>query len=809
MGDKLRTPTRSILLRVLGGVMAAGMLALALSTTAILHIVGADKEAGLADGAVLRARRAADSVDEDVELARAELRSVGLAATDHRFMALPDLVSSSVVAFRCLRGGHTLVQASTTSEGQRLLERSTAPAPGHVRLVGGHYVLVAERVDDATVHGLVDVSPALSVPSGWHAELTDASHASAAVRTGAVVAQRQPDSSGGRVRAEAMSDAGLLVVLHAPLAPARRAAVHISTQVVLWSLGALLPLAFVAWLLGRALTSPVRRLAKAVRDAGNGPITLPPLSHDEIGALGHAIGNMSDRLHADQRALERAVAFARQVARLRHRAEVLRALEDALREAFPTIRWYAVGIEAVREGQLPQEVDGETEHVLAAISNGRSELPAERSSGDGERWAGSQPIPNGRDLLILPLRTSRQAYGVLIGAPAVRDDLAIRHAELLARVSLAALQSIELLQAAVANEKLAALGRLAATVAHEMNNPLAFVLVNARVLEEELDGELADAARDVREGADRLSRIVHDLSSLSKGGHQIEPADHDLGEIVRSTVKIARVRHPRVAVELHEQTGGHVPCDRGRIEQVLLNLVANASDAADQGDQPRVVIRSRVEEDRVVIDVEDNGSGVAPQVRERLFEPFFTTKGGAGTGLGLYLSRSLAKAHGGSLDLVATGPEGSVFRLTLPGAGPEPREAASSTRPQDGGVIRTRVLVVDDEAAIVRSLQRWIGRRAEVVGTTSAMEALELAAKDHFDLVLCDVDMPEMSGLDLAATLGRDRPAMAERIVLMSGADGEPPCGYSVMRKPLEATDLQDLLDLAERRSIHDEMLVC
>lgn len=809
MGELLRTPGRSILVRVLIVVVGAGLMALGLSTAAVVHIVGADKEAGLVDGAVRRALHVANGLDDRVDLARAELQAVAVAARHGDLRQVPDLVTGSMAAFRCMRDDEAILEAASDVEARRLLATTEPPPPGELRLVGSH-LLQTERTGDITAVGLIDLSSVLASPEGWQASLARDADDGSDTRPGAVVAKRHASADGERIHAEALSHNGLLATVRAPLAPARSAAMRITREVVMWSLAAILPLLLFALLLGRAVTSPVRRLAQAVRSAGEAPVELPPLPRDEIGDLGHAIGGMSVRLHTERRALREAVGFSRRIGRLHHRSEILAALEDTLGQAFPAMRWRAVSMEAIQEGRLEGDIACCRDALRALLSaeDGKHRSGIEEDSG---AWAMATSMPCNPGAVMVPLRSGADVYGALVSVRGQQDELEIRHVELLSRVAVAGLSNIELLQSAMANEKLAALGRLSASVAHEMNNPLAFVLTNAELLAEDLDGPLQEAARDVREGAERLARIVQDLSSLSRGGFDVHPTEHGLGEMVRSAVKLARAQYPNVTIELHECTGGRVWCDAGRVEQILLNLIGNACDVVEGREGPRVVVRSRVDHGHAVLEVTDNGGGIPDPVREHLFEPFFTTKGRKGTGLGLFLSRSLAQAHGGMLELAESGADGTTFRLRLPEATSDPLlvPAAPSglPAPAQGGLLR--ILVVDDEAAIVRSMQRWLGRRAEVTGTSDPREGLRLAQEQEFDLVLCDIHMPGLSGPELAEALHQGRPHLAPRLVLMSGSREATHAGYEVLHKPISPSELDDVLRVVHRATGGEPAAAC
>lgn len=298
-------------------------------------------------------------------------------------------------------------------------------------------------------------------------------------------------------------------------------------------------------------------------------------------------------------------------------------------------------------------------------------------------------------------------------------------------------------------------------------------------------------------------RIVRDLSAISVGGSAVSSEVVDLTRLCRDMVRMARARRPNGTIDVVSGGDVRVECDRGRIEQVVLNLVNNALDAV--GDDGHVEVHVAKLGERVVLEVSDDGPGIPQDVKDKLFEAFYTTKGQGGTGLGLYLSRSFVEAHGGELSIPKTGPEGTTFRVRLPAA-LEPKERESTPpalasvqgapRPRTG---RPRVLVVDDEPAVVRAMKRWLKRRADVTGTTDPHEALRLLERERFELVLCDMNMPGMSGRELAEALRERDPALADRVVIVTGSSGTPPPELRVVRKPLDAEVLDQLLGEAPR----------
>ena len=385
-------------------------------------------------------------------------------------------------------------------------------------------------------------------------------------------------------------------------------------------------------------------------------------------------------------------------------------------------------------------------------------------------------------------------------------------------------------------DRMIAVGSLAAAVGHEINNPLCYAIANLDFVAERLPAvvdalrthhdamalvsgrvpapvssagplaELVGALGEAQEGAARVRNIVRDLKTVSRADED-RRAPLDLRRLVESSINMAwnEIRHRARLVK----DFGDVPpveANEARLGQVFINLLVNAAQAIPEGaaDENTIHVRTFSDGDRAVIEVEDTGAGIAEEHLERLFEPFFTTKPmGQGTGLGLAICRQTVEAHGGQIVMVSEVGRGTTFRVSLPAAAAPtrllvpstPSIAAPSSR-------RGRILVVDDEPLVGRALQRGLRSEHEVVTETRARQAKErIVSGDSFDIILCDLMMPEMTGMDLHAALRAAAPAQADRMIFLTGGAFTPRARQFLddvpnqcIEKPFDLEDLRALL---------------
>ncbi|MFT5586825.1 MAG: signal transduction histidine kinase/DNA-binding response OmpR family regulator [Cognaticolwellia sp.] len=361
-------------------------------------------------------------------------------------------------------------------------------------------------------------------------------------------------------------------------------------------------------------------------------------------------------------------------------------------------------------------------------------------------------------------------------------------------------------------ERLASIGTLAAGVAHEINNPLCFLLLSLETLRDGLEtgdpeelSDMDERLEDALVGARRVKEIVGQLRTLAHPGAATAQAVA-LDTVVRLAARLAGGVIPvgsKIEVDVSEDLPlvvGNV----GPLSQVVLNLLTNAAHAMGDAKGTIRVEAAHRDTDKVVLRVHDEGPGIHQKDMERIFDPFFTTKpAGKGTGLGLSLSRRLLQPYQATLKALPT-DRGACFELVMrvtngPQLGSVPTKTVAPTSPVGGAA---RLMVVDDEPRLVRSIVRALRNDFDVIGFEDAEEALRaIAYGDRPDVILSDVLMPGLDGLALLSRLRQDHPELANRVVFMSGdvardarrtdLDGLP---NLILDKPLDLRALRSTL---------------
>ena len=364
-------------------------------------------------------------------------------------------------------------------------------------------------------------------------------------------------------------------------------------------------------------------------------------------------------------------------------------------------------------------------------------------------------------------------------------------------------------------ERLAALGRLSAAMAHEINNPLAFVSLSAEALARRMPGlalapsvreEVAALLDNISRGTARVATIVRDLKAFSRDG-DADPGPANLDEVLSASIRL--VQHeisPRATLDRDTPDLPLVAGAAGRLEQVFVNLLMNAAQALPEGRTGRVIIRASSDASSTTVSIGDDGVGIARAHLDRVFDPFFTTKPiGVGTGLGLSICHGIVTAIGGTIRVESEEGRGTTVHVRLPHAALD-RAASATTAVPIGrpASARMHVLIVEDQAALARTLGHALRDHYDVtlaVSVSDAATALEKGASAA-DVILCDMLLPDGTGADVYERATRDTPALAERFIFMTGGAFLPSLAEFLERvpnaridKPFGLPALEELLD--------------
>ncbi len=309
------------------------------------------------------------------------------------------------------------------------------------------------------------------------------------------------------------------------------------------------------------------------------------------------------------------------------------------------------------------------------------------------------------------------------------------------------------------------------------------------------------ALTEALEGAQRIADIVSGLRSFSRVDADRPPAPCDVRAVLEAVLDLANneTRHRAQVVRRFEPTPP-VMAQEARLAQVFLNLVLNAAEALPDGhaEANSLSVRTRAEGRTVVVEFQDTGRGIAPEQLGEVFDPFFTLRGkpGGGSGLGLFIAQGIVRELGGTLTVESQLGAGSTFTVRLPAWQGASASARSEALAPAGDPLE--LLVVDDEPLILKALQRSLAPLHRVTAVPGGAEALAALRDRRFDLVLCDLMMPRLSGVELWERLEPDQRA---RVVFMTGGtftdaaqaflDREKP---PVLLKPFTVEAFQALL---------------
>lgn len=357
------------------------------------------------------------------------------------------------------------------------------------------------------------------------------------------------------------------------------------------------------------------------------------------------------------------------------------------------------------------------------------------------------------------------------------------------------------------SRRLTALGSFAAGLGHEVNNPLAYVSLNLQLLRRRLEERGDDKAlgylADCEHGVEQITQTVETLRAFSRAKSTNRIAVH-IGRALDSTLRLLA---PQIALRARLESSGEtdawVQASPSELGQVFANILQNAMDALPEGRaaEHHIRISTHREGGHVIIAFSDSGPGFTDEILPHVFEPFFTTRvSGGGSGIGLALCYRIVDSLGGTISAGNQPGGGALIRVSVPVVEPPLRATDWSEPPRSNR--RRRVLVIDDVALLRRALRALLEAH-EVHEAAGGSEAIALLERDpDWDVVICDLLMPEGTGQDVYDYLKKTNPALAERMVFTSGGpDNESSAGFlanipnRVLYKPIDATALLDVVE--------------
>ncbi|MEE9218712.1 MAG: ATP-binding protein [Acidobacteriota bacterium] len=401
-----------------------------------------------------------------------------------------------------------------------------------------------------------------------------------------------------------------------------------------------------------------------------------------------------------------------------------------------------------------------------------------------------------------------------------RDELEAYSTELERKVRERTRKLEEAQNQLLQSEKLSAIGKLVAGVAHELNNPLTGVLGYAQLLlRRKTEKETARSLERIAIEAIRCKKIVQNLLAFARK-QKAERLPINVNNAIERTLALRAypMKLDNIEIVTDLQTGlPRVLGDFNQLQQVFLNMIINAHQAMIETKRPgRLVVRTQEYEGHVQIEIKDNGSGIPAAVKEHIFDPFFTTKEvGSGTGLGLSICYGIVQEHGGRILVDSEEGKGSRFIVEVPvlveegnDAGPsqerapEPAARRVGTEREDDDRQVLQVLIVDDEISVLEILHQALEQEGFLIEhACNGDEALEKIIKRKPDLIISDLRMPGMSGVELYSRVKAMDPILASRMVFVTGdtvssetQEFLEQSGNACIEKPFDLDEVNSLL---------------
>lgn len=326
------------------------------------------------------------------------------------------------------------------------------------------------------------------------------------------------------------------------------------------------------------------------------------------------------------------------------------------------------------------------------------------------------------------------------------------------------------------NRRLVAIGQVAAGMTHEINNPLTGVIAFSQMLmQKDIPENMKEAVEVIYDGASRVVGIVERLRNFARRDRP-DKESADLNAIIGNTLAMRSYETRSNGIEVTTNLAEDLPetvANVGQLQQVLLNIIINAEQAmAANSKQKQLTITTEQIADNIRVSISDNGPGIPAEIIDKLFDPFFTTKdNSSGMGLGLNISNSIITEHGGAIRIESEPSSGSTFIIELPIVAEtgerKPSNPTDSEQEIPGGAT---ILVVDDEPHICRALDRLLTEKGHQVETTSSpLKALEMLDKTKYDLILLDLRMPDMSGIEFYDRIKAISPRLQQKVICVTG----------------------------------------
>lgn len=355
------------------------------------------------------------------------------------------------------------------------------------------------------------------------------------------------------------------------------------------------------------------------------------------------------------------------------------------------------------------------------------------------------------------------------------------------------------------SSKMAAIGTLAAGIAHELNNPLTIIMGYCHLLINEIHipEDIKEKLKKIYEQCERSKKIVYNLSIFARS-HKTEKQFVNVIELIEKVLDLRNYDLSLKNITIVKKFQENLPRiygDEHQLQQVLLNLLNNAVDAIlGSKTEGKIILRLIKKDGNIKISITDNGCGIEEKNIKKIFDPFYTTKEvGKGTGLGLSISYGIIKAHNGDIKVKSKKGTGSRFVITLPSEEGKPSHKEQkhseefSKKSGDG----KNILVVDDEDMIVELLSNFLSHHGyNTKGVMAGEQALELIEKKNFDLIISDYRMPGLGGKKLYEKLIEIKPEMAKKILFITGEIAEEKSlnfmkktGIPVIHKPFDINE--------------------